>query len=122
MNFMFTLNEQQEMLRKTARDFLATECPKKLVKEMEADKEGYSLELWQKMADLGWLGLVLPVKYGGAGLAIIDLVILIEEMGRACLPSPFCSTVVGSMAIMDIGAEQQKANILPEVKIMESLP
>jgi len=115
MNFMFNLTEQQEMLKKAARDFLAAECPKKLVKDMEADKKGYPTDLWKKMADLGWLGLVLPVEYGGAGLDITELVVLLEEMGRACLPSPFCSTVVGGMAISDIGSIEQKAWILPEV-------
>lgn len=115
MNFMFNLTEQQEMLRKSARDFLAAECPKKLVKEMEADKKGYPTDLWKQMADLGWLGLVFPVEYGGAGLAITELVVLLEEMGRACLPSPFCSTVVGGMTILDIGNEEQKVRILPEI-------
>ena len=115
MNFTFNLSEQQEMLRRSARDFLAVECPKKLVKEMETDKKGYPTDLWKKMADLGWLGLVFPVEYGGAGLAITELVVLLEEMGRACLPSPFCSTVVGGMTILDIGNEEQKVRILPEI-------
>ncbi|MBI2867266.1 MAG: acyl-CoA dehydrogenase family protein, partial [Chloroflexi bacterium] len=54
------LSEQQEMLKKSARDFLDKECPKKLVRAMEQDDKGYTPELWRKMADLGWLGLVIP--------------------------------------------------------------
>ena len=61
----FELNEKQEMLEKTARDFLENECPSSLVREMEEDEKGYSPELWRKMAVLGWMGLVLPEKYGG---------------------------------------------------------
>ena len=61
------LSEQQEMLRKLARDFLATECPKKLVRAMEDDGVGHPTELWRKMAELGWPGLAFPEKYGGSG-------------------------------------------------------
>jgi alkylation response protein AidB-like acyl-CoA dehydrogenase len=82
---------------------------------MEEDEKGYSPELWQKMADLGWLGLVFPTEYSGTGMTFVELVVLLEEMGRACLPSPFCSTVVGGMTILDIGSQEQKARILPEV-------
>jgi alkylation response protein AidB-like acyl-CoA dehydrogenase len=58
----FELNEEQEMLRKMARDFLENECPKSLVREMEEDEKGYSQELWKKMAGLGWMGLVFPAE------------------------------------------------------------
>jgi len=84
----FSLSEQQEMLRNSARDFLAKECPKTLVREMEDDEKGYKPELWKKMADLGWLGLVFPEDNGGSGLGWLDLTVLLEEMGRAIVPSP----------------------------------
>ena len=86
----FELTESQKILRKTARDVLETECPKTLVREMELDKRGYSSQLQRKMADLGWLGLVFPEKYGGTGGDFVDLMVLLEEMGSACLP---CSAV-----------------------------
>ena len=60
-------SEEQEMLRTTARDFLREECPSSVVRELEASEEGYSPELWRKIADLGWLGLGFPEKYGGEG-------------------------------------------------------
>ena len=84
----FNLSEEQEMLRKMARDFFANECPKSLVREMAKDEKGYPPELWRKMAELGWVGLILPEEYGGLEMSFLDLAVLLEEMGRACLPGP----------------------------------
>ena len=110
------LNEQQEMLRKMARDFLTTECPKKLVRDMEEDEKGYSPELWGKMAELGWLGLPFAEQYGGLGSSFLDLCVLLEEMGRACLPSPFFTTVVLSgLAIASAGDDAQKQDFLTAI-------
>jgi alkylation response protein AidB-like acyl-CoA dehydrogenase len=61
------LNEEQEMLRKSAHEFLVKECPKKLVRELDESDAGYSQDLWNKMAQLGWMGLPFPEKYGGNG-------------------------------------------------------
>lgn len=110
------LNEQQEMLRKMARDFLTTECPKKLVRDMEEDDKGYSPELWSKMAELGWLGLPFAEQYGGMGSSFLDLCVLLEEMGRACLPSPFFTTVILSgLAIASAGDDAQKQEFLTAI-------
>lgn len=112
----FSLSEEQQMLATTARDFLSKECPKSLVKEMAADERGYPVELWQEMAQMGWIGLAFPDRYGGMGGSFLDLIILLEEMGRACLPGPFFSTVVlGGLTILDAGSEEQKNAILPMV-------
>lgn len=112
----FALSEEQEMLRKAARDFLEEKCPKTLVREMEEDEKGYVPELWKEMADLGWIGLPFPEKYGGGGFSFLDLVVLLEEVGRACLPGPFISTVVlGGLPIAEWGTEEQKKDILPQV-------
>ena len=111
-----SFSEEQEMLWKSARDFLADKCPKTLVREMEEDEKGYVPELWKEMADLGWIGLPFPEKYGGGGFNFLDLVVLLEEMGRACLPGPFISTVVlGGLPIAEWGTEEQKKGILPKV-------
>jgi len=111
-----TLTEEQEMLRKTARDFLTDKCSKKFVGQMEEAETGYSRELWQEMADLGWMGLAFPGKYDGGDMSFLDLAVLLEEMGRACLPGPFFSTVVlGGLSILDIGSEEQKQEYLPKV-------
>jgi alkylation response protein AidB-like acyl-CoA dehydrogenase len=111
----YSLSEQQEMLKNTARDFLEKECPKSLVREAEKNEKGYSPELWKKMADLGWMGLVLPEKYGGSGLGLLDLTVLLEEMGRALVPGPFLSTVACGLAILKWGTEKQKKELLPRI-------
>jgi alkylation response protein AidB-like acyl-CoA dehydrogenase len=111
-----TLTEEQEMLKKTARDFLADKCLKKFVKQMEESETGYSRELWQEMAELGWMGLAFPEKYGGGDMSFLDLAMLLEEMGRACLPGPFFSTVVlGGLPLLDLGSEEQKQEYLPKL-------
>jgi alkylation response protein AidB-like acyl-CoA dehydrogenase len=110
------LSEEQEILRKSARDFLTEKCPKTLVREMERDEKGYSPELWKEMADLGWMGLAFPEEYGGGGMSFLDLAILLEEMGRALLPGPFFSTVIlGGLPILDIGTDAQKKKYLPDI-------
>jgi alkylation response protein AidB-like acyl-CoA dehydrogenase len=112
----FELTESQKILKKTARDFLEAECPSKLVREMELDERGYSPQLQHKLADLGWLGLIFPEKYGGMGGDFIDLMVILEEMGRALLPGPFFSTVVlGGLPILEIGSEEQKQKFLPGI-------
>ncbi|MCX5999558.1 MAG: acyl-CoA/acyl-ACP dehydrogenase [Chloroflexi bacterium] len=112
----FALTAEQELLRKEVRRFLETECPKKLVKELEAGERGYSPEIWKKMADLGWLGLVLPEEYGGVGGSLLDLAVFFEEIGRAVFPSPLFSTLVlGVLPIMEAGSQEQKTQILPKV-------
>ena len=120
MNLAFS--EEQEMLRKSARDFLTNKCPKTLVREMEADKKGYQTELWKEMAELGWLGLPFPERYKGGGFSFLDLIVLLEEMGRACLPGPFLSTVVlGGLPILEWGSEEQKQQILPKISKGEAI-
>ncbi len=113
MDLDFT--EDQKMLRTMARDFLSAECPKSLVRELEESDLGYSPEIWKKMAGLGWQGLVIPEEYEGSGLTFFDLALLIEEMGRNVLPGPFLSTVICALAILEVGAEEQKGKFLPKV-------
>lgn len=112
----FAFSEQQEMLRKMARNFLAIECPKKVVRELEADSKGHSSEMWHKMAELGWMGLPFPEEYGGSGSNFLDLCVLLEEMGRACLPGPYFSTMVlAGLTVLDAGSEEQKKKLLPSI-------
>ena len=110
------LSEEQEMLKKMARDFLTDKFPKTVVKQIEESEPGYSPEIWQEMAELGWMGLVFPEKYGGADMSFLDLAVLLEEMGRACLPGPYFSTVIlGGLPILNIGSEEQKQEYLPKI-------
>ena len=111
-----SLSEEQEMLRKTAHDFLQEEYSKDEVREMEEDEVGYSADLWKKMADLGWMGLIIPQEYGGVGSSFLDLTILLEELGRALMPSPFVPTVVYStIPIVKYGNKEQKEYYLPKI-------
>jgi len=111
----FSFSEQQEMLRKIARDFLSTECPRESVHQLLKDKTGYPPELWNKMAELGWTGLVIPEQYGGIEGSFLDLSALVEEMGRAALPGPLFSSLIGSLAILENGSDQQKEELLPKI-------
>ena len=110
------LSEEQEMLKASARDFLQKECPKRLVRQLDESDEGYSSELWQKMAKQGWMGLVFPEKYGGNDGNLLDLTVLLEEMGYNILPGPFFSTVVlGGLTVLTAGSEEQKMEFLPKI-------
>jgi alkylation response protein AidB-like acyl-CoA dehydrogenase len=109
-------NEEQEMIRKMARDFGESEVSKALVRQMESDERGFPESLWKKMADLGWMGLPFPEEYGGSGAGFVDLLVLLEEMGRACIPGPFFSTVLlAGMSIWEGGREEQKKEFLPRI-------
>jgi alkylation response protein AidB-like acyl-CoA dehydrogenase len=116
------LSEEQEMLKNFARDFLEKECPEKLVRDMEEDEKGYSPELWRGMAEQGWHGLVIPPEYGGSGMTFLDLIILLEEFGRALVPGPFIPTVIGgAIPILEIGSEEQKKEFLPKIAAGEMI-
>lgn len=109
------LNEDEKMLRDTARSFLEAECPPALARRMETDELGYPPELWRKVAKLGWPGMALPEKYGGLDLPMVQLGILMEELGRAIAPLPLHSTVVAALTIAKDGIEAQRKAVLPKV-------
>lgn len=112
----FDLTEEQKILKRSARDFLARKLSKDLVQQWEKSREGYSPALWREMADLGWMGLVIPEAYGGSGGSFLDLTILLEEMGYHVLPGPFFSTVVlGGLTLLAAGSRRQKEEYLPKM-------
>ena len=112
----FGLTEEQLILKKTARDFLEKECPRSMVIQMSTDETGYSPRLWQKMAELGWLGLAFPSRYGGGDGSFLDLAVLVEEMGRVLVPGPFFATVVLSgLYLLEAGSETQKETFLSKI-------
>ena len=116
------LSEEQELLKNAARDFLEKECPESLVREMEDDEKGYSPDLWKKMAEQGWQGLLIPDSLGGAGFGYLDLIVLIEEFGRALVPGPFISTVIGgTLPLLEGGTDQQKSYALPKIASGETI-
>lgn len=117
----FALSESQEILQKVAREFLSRECSPDLVRRLEEDERGYDPEVWRRMAEMGWLGLPFPEEYGGSAGNFIDLAVLLEEMGRVPLPSPFIFTLLCGLAVLHFGSEVQKREILPPLIKGESI-
>ena len=113
MNFGFS--EEQDLLRHEVRKFLDEQCPLTEVRRIAETPEGYSPELWKQLGELGWLGLTIPEKYGGAGLGWIDLVVLLEETGRSLFPSPLISTTLAAAALLEAGSEAQRDRWLPGI-------
>jgi len=112
------LNEEQRLLRDTARDFLAANAPVEALRKLrdEKDATGYCLETWQTMAELGWASIILPEQYDGLGFGFLGLGVVLEETGRTLTASPlFASAVVGSSTILLAGSAAQKAAMLPEI-------
>lgn len=108
----FAFSEEQEMLRSSARDFLAKECPPKVVRKLMEAPDAYDPALWKKVADLGWTALGIPEAYGGVG-SFLDLAVVLEEAGRALLPGPFFATMgLAVPAVVEAGTEAQKKEVL----------
>ena len=109
------LTPDEEALRNAARKFLGAECSTALVRRMEKDAKGYPEELWKKTAELGWQGMALPEKYGGLDLPLVQLALILEEVGRAVAPLPLHSTVVAALTLARDGSEAQRKAVLPGV-------
>ena len=113
MSIDFDLNESQSLLQKSIHDFLERECPESLVREAEDSDLSYSPELWQKLAEVGFLGLGIPEQYGGAGTTFFDLGLFFEEAGRVLMPGPHLATLaIAAQAIASHGTEEQKERYL----------
>ena len=108
----FAFSEEQEMLRSSTRDFLAKECSPTVVRKQMESAEAYDAGLWRKLAGLGWTALGIPEEYGGVG-SFLDLVVVLEEAGRALMPGPFFSTMgLAVPALIEAGTEAQKKEVL----------
>lgn len=103
------------MLRRSAREFLAKECSPKVVRKLMESATGYDPALWKKIADLGWTALGIPEQYGGVG-TFLDLIVVVEEAGRALLPGPFFSTMgLAVPVLIEAGTEAQKKETLSAI-------
>jgi alkylation response protein AidB-like acyl-CoA dehydrogenase len=112
----FGLTESQEILKDSARKFFAGECPPSEVRRLMETDTAYDATLWRKLADQGYTGIIFPEKYGGVGLGKIELILLMEEAGRALLPGPFFSTVVLSGGVIDaVASPEQKEKYLAPI-------
>jgi alkylation response protein AidB-like acyl-CoA dehydrogenase len=117
-------SEDQELLAKTAADFVAAHSPVARVRKLRDSKDpiGFSKELWREMAGLGWVGIPFPEGLGGAGMGFADLAVVLEALGRTLAPEPFVSTVLlGGQAVLLGGSEAQRKEILPGVCSGETL-
>jgi alkylation response protein AidB-like acyl-CoA dehydrogenase len=109
-------SEEQELLRDTARKFLDSQCDTRFVRRMMATETAVTPEFWSRLAENGWLGITYPEDDGGAGLGLLDLVVLMEEVGRAVMPGPFPATVLlGGAAIAEAGSAAQRREWLPRI-------
>ena len=109
----FELTETQKTLKNTVRKFLSVECPIAEVRPLMETETAYDASLWQKMADQGWTGMLIPEQYGGFGMGMVEMAATLEEMGRALLPGPFFSTVVMAGTLIEkAGNEAQKEKYL----------
>src|SRR5271170_7425926 len=97
----FGLSESQEFLKDSARKFFAGECPSVEMRRLMETDTAYDAALWSKLADQGYTGIIFPEEYGGIGLGKVELMLLMEEAGRALLPGPFFSTVALAGSLMD---------------------
>jgi alkylation response protein AidB-like acyl-CoA dehydrogenase len=113
MEFGFT--EEQEMIRQQAAECLKNECPIGFVRRLMESEHGHNEELWKKMVEMGWTGLIVPEAYGGVGLSFVELALVLEEMGRALVPGEFFSTVVlaGQTLLAATNEEQKQRWLIP---------
>ncbi|HXM57545.1 MAG TPA: acyl-CoA dehydrogenase [Candidatus Dormibacteraeota bacterium] len=111
----FAFSEEQEMLRASAREFLAKQCPPSYVRQMMEAEDAWDRAFWAKLAEMGWTGLGIPEAYGGVG-TFLDLVVVLEEAGRALLPGPFFSTMgLAVPTLLESGSEAQKQAVLTAI-------
>ncbi|MDY6880586.1 MAG: acyl-CoA dehydrogenase [Desulfatiglans sp.] len=112
----FAFSKDQRMIQSSVREFLDKECLSDIVRELEEDEKGYDPVVWEKMAELGWMGIVLPEEYEGTEGDFIELMIVMEEMGRRLLPSPFFTTVgLCALPLSAFGTSSQKEAFLPPI-------
>ena len=111
----FAFSEEQEMLRRATRDFLAKECGSKVVRKLMDAPDAHDPALWKKMAGLGWTALGIPEQFGGAG-TFLDLIVVLEECGRALLPGPFFATMgLAVPALIEAGTDAQRKEVLSAI-------
>ncbi|MBI5506916.1 MAG: acyl-CoA dehydrogenase family protein [Deltaproteobacteria bacterium] len=112
----FGFSQEQEQLRQTVKSYLSSELPLTFARAMMDDERGFTDEKWRDLAGLGWLGLTIPERFGGSGLGLLDLAIVIEATGAVVMPGPFLSTVgLGVPALCATATQQQAAAWLPRI-------
>jgi alkylation response protein AidB-like acyl-CoA dehydrogenase len=117
----FSPTPQQQLLTRTARTFLQQHCPPERVQALALESRGFADDLWKAVSEMGWPGLLIPAALGGSGGSMLDVVALAEEMGRACLPSPFIPSAVVATSML-VGADSPRARrLLPALAVGERI-
>ncbi|MBF8254461.1 MAG: Acyl-CoA dehydrogenase, partial [Deltaproteobacteria bacterium] len=117
-----SLTETQEMLKKVAADFVKAEVPAHQMTQWYKNKQTYQPRLVKKAAELGWLGMMLPEEYGGAGVSTMDCAVVFEELGRGPVPGPlFTSGILSAQMIFEACTEEQRKALLPPLCKGESI-
>ena len=120
------LTASQQLLVGAARAFLDKRCPPSLVQELALDARGFRDDLWQEIGALGWPGLLVPGALGGSDGSLLDAMLLVEEMGRACFPGPYIPSAVVSTSILleavAAGARGRAERLLTDLARGERLP
>lgn len=119
MSLDLNLTEEEEMLQKSARDFLERDATNEVVQGLiESTDTGITDELWGKVVEMGWLGIVIPEEYGGFEFPLTSAGVLFEALGAGPLPGPhFSSGILSSLILLEAGSEEQKQQFLPELAV-----
>jgi len=116
MGLDLRLTKSEEILKSTTLDFLQREIPKDTLEALLDSDTGYTESIWEKIVDIGWLGVIIPEAYGGIGYPLTTAGVLFETLGSWPLPGPyFSSGILGSLIVMEAGSEEQKKQLLPEI-------
>ncbi|HZE06396.1 MAG TPA: acyl-CoA dehydrogenase family protein, partial [Solirubrobacteraceae bacterium] len=106
MNFGFT--DDQQAIKRTAREFLEARYQAATVRRLAEDERGFTDEQWGELVELGWAGVIVPEDFDGLGLGAVELVVIAEEMGYALAPSPWFSTSCAALMLVAAGTEAQR--------------
>jgi alkylation response protein AidB-like acyl-CoA dehydrogenase len=118
----FSPSRDQQMLAATAREFLKKHCPPEVAQRLALDARGPDPTLWRQIAELGWPGLLIPGDLGGSDGSLLDVALLMEELGRAALPGPFvASAVVATSLLLAAGSREQQQRWLPAMATGERI-
>jgi alkylation response protein AidB-like acyl-CoA dehydrogenase len=116
MRLDLSFSDFDEMLMNAGMDFLRRETPKLVIQELLDSETGRTETIWNKAAEMGWLGIIIPEAYGGMESNMVSAGALFETLGTAPMPGPyFSSAILGSLIVLSAGSEDQKKTILPEV-------
>jgi alkylation response protein AidB-like acyl-CoA dehydrogenase len=109
----FTPSSSQQLLIATARDVLRKHCPPETAQRLARDVRGFDDALWRRMAELGWPGLLIPGDLGGSEGSLLDVILLVEEMGWAALPGPFVVSAVVATSLLIAAGGSRTHRLLP---------